>query len=130
MSWAYCEFENTNISSIFSPVLFIIPFSGFTRQVILPQYGRSINNWPRIKKLSKEKKQSEGLFSVMEYRGEDINIEFQKLVKYLDQWYFMAKTVSLVGTVYERPTILKKAKGKFVPWSEADEWYVCDIFTI
>ena len=58
----------------------------------------------------------------MEYRGEDINIEFQKLVKYLDQWYFMAKTVSLVGTVYERPTILKKANGKFVPWSEAEKW--------
>ena len=67
------------------------------------------------------------MFGVMIHRGKDTYKEFQKLIKYLDQWYFIEKTWEFVGKVFERPTILKKAKGKFGPWSEAAKWYFSDL---
>ena len=79
---------------------------------ILPSYQGFINKWQKITQLPKKEKQTDGMFGVMIHRGKDTYKEFQKLIKYLDQWYFIEQTSEFVGKVFERPTILKKMKRK------------------
>ena len=49
----------------------------------------------------------------------------KNIMKYVNQWYFIGSTQLIVGRTYKIPDILKQARGKFVPWSEAKRWYFC-----
>ena len=72
--------------------------------------------------MTREMKEQRGLFGFMGPVP-----EFWSLVKYIDQWAFLGLTRNIITQVLERPIILKKAKGKFVPWSEAQKWYFSDL---
>ena len=47
------------------------------------------------------------------------------IIKYVNQWYFIGATLDIAITTFKTHNILKKATGKFVPWSEANKWYFC-----
>ena len=48
--------------------------------------------------------------------------EIVRDVKYVDQWFFMGKTVKFVTDVVNIQPILRKSMGKFLPWSVAENW--------
>ena len=50
------------------------------------------------------------------------------IIKYVHQWYFIGVTLDIAITNYKIRDILKKATGKFVPWSEANKWYFFNSF--
>ena len=41
----------------------------------------------------------------------------------MNQWVFIEATQRIVISGLQHANILKMAKGKFVPWSEAEKWY-------
>ena len=49
--------------------------------------------------------------------------KIKRQIKFVNQWYFIAITTTIVSQRLEKSDILKKATGKFVPWSEAKKWY-------
>ena len=43
-------------------------------------------------------------------------------IKFENQFWFIEKTRKIAGKAFGEPDILKMARGKFIPWSEADKW--------
>ena len=66
------------------------------------------------------------MFLFWDIPGFDEEAEYKikkHIMKYVNQWYFIGSTQYIVGRTYKVPDILKRARGKFVPWSEAKRWY-------
>ena len=55
-----------------------------------------------------------------------MNKQFQKLLRYIDQWFFIGKTKEIVGMVFGQTGKMKRARGKFISWSspKAQKWYI------
>ena len=95
-----------------------------TRSNILPRYAKPINNWANIVKKPFREKLEGGLLKYFELFGLRRK-QLEKIsssIKFVNQFWFIEKTRKIAGYGIENSDILKMARGKFIPWSEANKW--------
>ena len=102
-----------------------------THLFILRRYQAAIKTWIlNYDSISDNDKYKNiiGIFEFWMIPGFDADTENRikkHIIKYVNQWYFIGATLDIAITQFKIPDILKKATGKFVPWSEANKWYFC-----
>ena len=95
-----------------------------TQKHILPAYVEHINNWKNLTSVPNEEKLERGTGWLL-YAGLDRETFelIRKQFKFVNQWFFISITKHIVREGFGLPDTLKMARGKFVPWSEAQKWY-------
>ena len=105
-----------------------------TREMILPLFAAIINNWKKEAGYPKGYKIAAGFWgsffvNMVLSRGMEIP-EYEKglienSIKFVDQWLFIGKNLNFVRIAsMQLPHILRRARGKFLPWSECDKFKI------
>ena len=97
--------------------------------IVLKKYAVEIKEYMDNKRnVTKAEKIGGGIIGMVLILSNPSNIsaipeeQIMRDVKYIDQWFFMAKTVQFVTTGINIQPILRKSMGKFLPWSVAESW--------
>ena len=100
-----------------------------THSHILLRYQHNIDTWISYYDTFSDDEKYKTIISTFDFweiPGFDTDAENRikkYVIKYVNQWYFIGETLEIgLGSSFKTPDILKKATGKFVPWSK---WYVC-----
>ena len=101
-----------------------------TRKIILPQYAEIINKWKTLAGAPLGIKILQGFWgaflgSMLLYRGKNAYRVWEpvsKSIEFVDQWLFIGQTIQLANQQMPTPHILRRATGKFLPWSECEKF--------
>ena len=102
-------------------------FLYFTHNVLL-QYAEAIEKTMAVEKgvdqLEKLENGYIGIILTMVHAkiSNSSRAEILGFVKYVDQWFFIEETSRFTTVGVHHHSILKKARGKFLPWSDAESW--------
>jgi len=98
-------------------------FLEVTHELILKKYAEVVNEWTKIKSEPVYKKLFIGTdwLSMLNLEMEEI-LKIRRKIKFVNQWLFIRLTFDIVKTGVQHASKLKMARGKFVPWSEANKW--------
>ena len=95
-----------------------------THKRILEIYAEYINKWKALFYIPVDEKLNKGTYwlKYLDLKKEEV-VKIRSKIKFVNQWVFIEATERIVISGLQHANILKMAKGKFVPWSEAEKWY-------